>query len=445
MGRVVVVRWRERRRKGYVSVDPTAIVASSGAAVLRRCGGPLLLQMLLDRTDHKGRTALYEAVSLGRAAAVRALADAGANVAARTPQIVSSDGETLLFSAIINGNTDVARELLRPPRGCVYSQHRLHTTHEETTKESLPLCAYTQRTLACDTCAINMRKCCQPLENKNESTAIVASADAPLCVCADRRRRLLTAINTFGEGVLHTAAEIGSVATAHALKSEIHAASTVRFTTPQNGGSTVASNPTSNADTNHIIAPIVSLLLRCGADAGSRANFGQQPLHTAAGRTVLGNFAASKATAIARALLDDGGADAEGRDSEGGAPLHSAASRGNNAVARCLVRDANADMKALNDKGETPLHVALPLVPEGTINSTRLSAPSSDGAAAGPRVPFSQMRQTTRVEVMRLRTAAVLLAMGADGAATDPSGRKALNDYREAQIREHALPEDYVA
>ncbi len=88
--------------------------------------------------------------------------------------------------------------------------------------------------------------------------------------------------------------------------------------------------------------------LRSGADINARDQYGNTPLHKAAGYG---------SPSVVTALLDSG-ADFNARDVYGYKPLHEAAQGNPNPAVTVALLDAGADVNAVSGDGDTPLHFA---------------------------------------------------------------------------------------
>ena len=92
--------------------------------------------------------------------------------------------------------------------------------------------------------------------------------------------------------------------------------------------------------------PIITALLRAGADPSARTKRGATPLHIAA-------FTRDDLSLVKELLM--AGADVNARDEDGATPLHSAASSASpNVIAELL--KAGAEVNARTTRGLTPLH-----------------------------------------------------------------------------------------
>ena len=158
--------------------------------------------------------------------------------------------------------------------------------------------------------------------------------------------------------------------------------------------------------------PNCRLLLEAWADANTRADDGNTPLHDAA---ALGNLE------VAHILLKSG-ADKDARTASGLTPLHAAAKAGSLDVLRLLV-DFGANHKAVTDSGQTPLHQASVLGREKCAHFLLDCKADIEAATSAGRRPLHLVAAGNMPSLVRL-----LLKTGADKDAKSGGGRAPLHE-----------------
>ena len=154
---------------------------------------------------------------------------------------------------------------------------------------------------------------------------------------------------------------------------------------------------------------VVRLLLDHGASADAKDKKGGTPLHEA-----------SDSEECVRLLLDRG-ANPDAQKMDGRSPLHEASFKGRTDIVRLLL-DHGASLNAKDKKGRTPLHEASNKGQTETVRLLLDRGANADAQKLNGRSPLHEVSSQGRTETVRL-----LLDHGASPDAKDKKGRTPLH------------------